>query len=79
LLQYGNLDGVLAARASTMPAALAAQLRMFRDVVTMRGYEVTAELPPSGPPNWAAASAELKRLGAQNLSERVAAIAQARA
>ncbi len=75
LLQYGNLDGVLAARAATMPAATADQLRVFRDVVSMRGHELTVELPPSGSPTWAAAAAELERLGAQNLSERVAALA----
>jgi DNA polymerase-1 len=79
LLQYGNLDGVLAARAATLAPALAEQLRMFRDVVTMRGNDLKVELPPSGPPNWAAAAAELSKLGAQNTAERVAAIAQARA
>src|SRR5215472_14923816 len=67
LLQYGNLDGVLAARAATMAPELAEQLRTFRHVVSMQA-DVAVELPPSGPPNWTAASAELKRLGADNLS-----------
>jgi DNA polymerase-1 len=76
LLQYGNLDGVLTARSATMAPALAEQLRVFRDVVSMRGGDLTVVLPPSGTPNWSAASAELARLGAQNLSERVAGLAQ---
>src|SRR3954447_25596503 len=70
LLQYGNLDGVLAARAATMSPAIADQLRIFHDVVSMRGHELTVELPPSGEPNWSAAAEELARLGAKNLSER---------
>ncbi|MDQ3809124.1 MAG: hypothetical protein M3336_02425 [Chloroflexota bacterium] len=77
LLQYGDLEGVLAARAASMPPGLAEQLRLFRDVVHMRGHELTVELPPSGPPRWAEAAEELARLGADNLSERVAALATA--
>lgn len=74
LLQYGNLDGVLEARATTMSPVLAAQLRTFRHIVRMRGDDLTATLPPSGPPDWSSAAKELERLGAQNLSERVAAL-----
>jgi DNA polymerase I len=74
LLQYGNLDGVLQARSATIPAATAEQLRTFRDIVCMRGDEVSVELPPSGPPNFARAAEELRRLGANNSAERVAAI-----
>jgi len=77
LLQYGNLEGVLAARAATMSPTLADQLRIFHDIVSMRGGDLSVTLPPSGPPNWSAASAELERLGAQNLSERVAALGRA--
>jgi DNA polymerase-1 len=73
LLQYGNLDGVLAARANTMSPELAEQLRMFRHIVSMQST-VPVELPPTGPPNWPAAAAELKRLGADNLSDRVSAL-----
>jgi hypothetical protein len=58
-----------------MQPAVADQLRIFYDVVSMRGHELTVELPPSGKPNWPAAAEELARLGAQNLSERVAALA----
>lgn len=76
LLQYGTLDGVLEARAQTIPPATAEQLRMFREVVRMRGGDLTVTLPPSGLPNWARAAEELKRLGADNLSQRVAALAQ---
>jgi 5'-3' exonuclease len=78
LLQYGNLDGVLAARAATMSPVLAEQLRTFRHIVAMRGDDLTVTLPPSGAPEWSAAAQELQRLGAQNLSERVAALALAR-
>jgi DNA polymerase-1 len=77
LLQFGNLEGVIAARAATMSPTLAEQLRTYRDIVTMRGHELTVELPPSGPPTFARAAKELERLGAQNLSERVAALAEA--
>jgi DNA polymerase-1 len=77
LLQYGNLEGVLTARAATMPASVADQLRIFHDVVSMRGGDLSVTLPPSGPPTWSAAAAELERLGAKNLSERVAALGQA--
>jgi hypothetical protein len=35
--------------------------------------EVDVVLPETAPPNWTAAAAELSRLGAANLSERVAA------
>jgi DNA polymerase-1 len=77
LLQYGTLDGVLEARAQTMPPAIADQLRMFREVTRMRGAELEVTLPPSGPPNYAAAAAWLQRMGADNLSERVAALARA--
>jgi hypothetical protein len=34
--------------------------------------DVEVELPATASPNWADASAELARLGAQNLSERIA-------
>jgi DNA polymerase-1 len=77
LLQFGNLEGVIAARAATMSPTMAEQLRTYRDIVTMRGHELTVELPPSGPPTFERAAKELERLGAQNLSERVAALAQA--
>ncbi|HET6316870.1 MAG TPA: 5'-3' exonuclease, partial [Chloroflexota bacterium] len=64
LLQFGTLDGVLEARAATMPAPIAEQLRMFREVVRMRGADLKVTLPPSGPPKYAAAAEWLQRMGA---------------
>ncbi len=72
LLKYGTLEAVLAARRDTISVSVADQLRVFKRVVSMQS-EVEVELPESGPPKWADAAAELRRLGAQNLSERVAA------
>lgn len=76
LLKYGTLEAVLAARADTMPPTLAEQLLMFKRVVRMQGGDLEVELPKTAPPDWARAAAELSRLGAANLSERVAARAQ---
>ena len=42
----------------------------------MQSY-VDVELPETAPPNWAQAAARLRELGAQNLSERIAARAHA--
>ena len=75
LLQYGNLEGVLAARSATISPAAADQLRVFRRIVCMQD-DVAVELPPSGPPDWARAAAELARLGADNLARRVAGLAE---
>jgi DNA polymerase-1 len=75
LLKYGTLEAVLEARADTMPPSLADQLRMFKQVVSMQ-TEVEVELPATAPPDWTTAAAELHRLGAENLSERIAARAQ---
>jgi len=72
LLQYGTLDQVLEARAASIPPATADQVRLFRRVVTIQP-DVPVELPASGPPKWAEAAAELERLGAKNLAERLAA------
>ena len=71
LLQHGDLEGVLAARSTTLSPAVADQLRMFRRIVCMQA-DVQVTLPESGPPTWARAVAELERLGADNLAERVA-------
>ena len=72
LLKYGNLEAVLEARADTMPAATAEQLLTFKRIVSMQ-TEVDVELPESAPPNWSRAAARLRELGADNLSERIAA------
>jgi DNA polymerase-1 len=72
LLKYGTLEAVLAARTDTIPPKIAEQLLTFKHIVNMQG-DVEVELPETAPPNWAAAAAELGRLGAANLSERIAA------
>ena len=72
LLKYGTLEAILDARTDTISPSLADQLRLFKRVVCMQ-TEVGVELPETAPPNWANAAAELRRLGAENLSERIAA------
>jgi DNA polymerase I len=72
ILRYGTLEDLLDARTDTISVTQADQLRTFKHIVTMQS-EVSVELPASAPPNWAAAAAELKRLGAENLSQRLAA------
>jgi DNA polymerase-1 len=72
LLKYGTLEAILEARTDTIPPTLAEQLRAFKHIVSMQS-DVDVELPETAAPNWAGAAAELHRLGAQNLSERVAA------
>lgn len=75
LLKYGTLEATLAARTDTISPTLAEQLLMFKKVVSMQG-DVDVELPETAPPNWQQAAAELHRLGAENLSERIAARAR---
>jgi DNA polymerase-1 len=77
LLKYGNLERVLEARADTLSPQVAAQLRAFLDIVSMRGGDLQVELPPSGPPTWALAAAHLEQLGADNLAARIKARANA--
>jgi DNA polymerase-1 len=72
LLKYGTLEAVLEARTDTISAAVAEQLRSFKTIVLMQS-DVSVELPATAPPNWLAAAAELNRLGAKNLAERIRA------
>jgi DNA polymerase-1 len=72
LLKYGTLEAILEARTDTITPTVAEQLRIFKHIVTMQS-DVDVELPPTAPPNWAAAAAQLEQFGAQNLSERLAA------
>lgn len=76
LLKYGTLEAVLAARTDTISSELAEQLRTFRRIVTMQ-TDVQVELPPSRTPDWQSAAAEVRRLGAENLADRLAARATA--
>jgi DNA polymerase I len=72
LLKYGTLEAILEARADTIPPNQAELLLTYKHIVNMQA-EVDVELPETAPPNWAAAAAELTRLGAANLAERVGA------
>jgi DNA polymerase I len=72
LLKYGTLERVLQERADTIPPETAEQLRAFRYIASMQP-DVAVDLPASAPPNWLRASEELRRLGAENLAERLAA------
>lgn len=72
LLKYGTLEAVLEARADTLTRAVAEQLRQFKQIVQMQ-TDVAVTLPETAPPDWARAAEELGRLGAKNLSERIAA------
>jgi DNA polymerase I len=78
LLQHGTLEGVLAERSTAISPAVADQLRTFRRIVCLQA-DVWVELPATGPPTWARAAAELERLGAENLSRRVAELGSGQA
>jgi DNA polymerase-1 len=71
LLKHGTLESVLGAWDRSVDEAL---LLKFREVVRMRP-DIPVELPASGPPDWLAGSAALRRLGADTQAERVAALA----
>jgi DNA polymerase-1 len=73
LLKYGTLEAVLDARSETIPAATAQQLRVFKQIVCMQPDDLEVELPETGAPHWQSAAERLHELGAENLSERVAA------
>ncbi len=73
LLRYGTLENILEARIATIPPNIAEQLLVFKNIVCMKPDELTVELPPTAEPNWRAAAERLRELGAENLSERVAA------
>jgi DNA polymerase-1 len=76
ILKYGTLEAILDARTDTISPTLADQLRIFKRVVNMQ-TDLDVELPKTAPPNWAEAASELHRLGAENLSQRIAARAHA--
>ena len=70
LLQHGALEGVLENWSRPAEAEMAL---MFREVVRMRP-EVAVTLP-DGPPDWAAGADALRALGANNVADRVSALA----
>ena len=75
LLKYGTLEAILEARTDSMPPAVAEQLLIFKKIVSMQS-DVAVELPATAPPNWPRAAEKLRELGADNLSQRIAARAQ---
>ncbi len=77
LRKYGTPEAVLEARSDTLSPTVAAELRVFKHIVSMQS-DVAVELPRTAPPNGSAAAAELERLGARNSAERLQARAAAR-
>ena len=75
LLKYGTLEAILEARTDSMPPAVAEQLLIFKKIVSMQS-DVAVEFPATAPPNWPRAAEKLRELGADNLSQRIAARAQ---
>lgn len=68
LQKYGDLERVL--ENSSKLFAEAERLLMFREIVRMQD-DLEVDLPESGPPDFIAGAAELARLGAATLAERV--------
>jgi DNA polymerase I len=73
LAEHGTLDAVLAAWNRAGDPGEKERLRVFREIVRMRP-DVPVTLPPSGPPDWLAGAAALRRLGAGKLADRLAAM-----
>ena len=71
LAKHGTLEGVLAAWDRPDEADL---VLTFRKVVRLRP-DVAVKLPPSGPPDWLGGAAALRKVGANTLADRVAALA----
>lgn len=69
LLSYGTLEQVLETNARGL-ASQAEQLLAFREMTRLR-TDVSVELPDSGPPDWAAAAAKLRELGAEAAAKRL--------
>jgi DNA polymerase-1 len=71
LLKHGTLERVLDAWGRPPEAELALR---FREVARMRPG-ASVESPPTGPPDWRAGSAALRRIGANTLADRIAGLA----
>lgn len=75
LKRHDTLEAALAAPIREKPTVRRAlidqadELRMFRDVATLR--LATVERPPDTPTNWAAGAAAARELGMQRLAERL--------
>ena len=70
LAKHGDLESLLEATPAGPLRAQAEQLLLFRELVRMQD-DVEVALPPTGPPDFAAGAAELRRLGAERAAERV--------
>ena len=77
LLKYGTLEAILDARQDTLGPPVADQLRVFKQIVCMRGEDLSVTLPETAPPNWQAAAERLQELGAANSAERILSRARA--
>jgi DNA polymerase-1 len=71
LLKYGTLEAILDARQDSLGPPVSDQLRVFKQIVCMRGEELSVTLPDTAPPNWQAAAERLQELGAANSAERL--------
>jgi DNA polymerase-1 len=72
LLKYGTLEAILEARADSISATLAEQLRAFKHIVSMQADDLEVSLPRTAPPDWRAAAEKLRQLGANNSADRIA-------
>jgi 5'-3' exonuclease len=68
--RHGDLESLLEATPAGPLRAQAEQLLLFREVVRLQ-TDVDVVLPATGPPDWAGGAAELRRLGARNVADRV--------
>lgn len=71
LLKHGTLENILDSWAKPEEAELA---RKFREVACVR-LDASIELPPDGPPHWRSGAERLRQVGANNLADRVEALA----
>lgn len=70
LAKHGDLEALLEATPGGPLRAQAEQLLLFREIIRLQD-DVAVTLPSTGPPDFAAGAAELRRLGAEGAAERV--------
>jgi DNA polymerase-1 len=76
LAKHGDLETLLEATPGGPLRMQAEQLLLFRELVRFQD-DMEVELPASGPPDYLAGAAELRRLGAERAAERVEQMATA--
>jgi DNA polymerase-1 len=74
LAKHGDLEELLEATPTGPLRAQAEQLLLFRELIRLQD-DVEVTLPPTGPPDFVAGAAELRRLGAERAAERVEGLA----